>query len=81
MAGQGARAARLLGAATAVREALGAPLPAHEQADVERFVAAGRAALGEEQWALALAAGRALSLNEAIAEALDEQERHSDGRP
>ncbi len=74
MAGQGERAARLLGAATALRETLGAPFPAYEQADLERFVAAGRAALGEERWALAVTAGRALSLSEAIAEALDAEE-------
>jgi predicted ATPase/transcriptional regulator with XRE-family HTH domain len=81
MAGLGARAARLLGAAMTVREALGAPLPAHELADVEQFVAVGRTKLGEEQWALALTAGRALSLRDAIAEALDEAVERGDSRP
>ncbi|MDE3231348.1 MAG: tetratricopeptide repeat protein, partial [Chloroflexota bacterium] len=44
---QGARAARLLGAAAAVRETLGAPQPPQEQAEVEEAVASARAALGE----------------------------------
>jgi non-specific serine/threonine protein kinase len=70
--GQGERAARLLGAAEALRETLGAPLPHQEQADVEQAVAAARAALGEEAWTAAFAAGRALSPEQAIAEALGE---------
>ena len=70
VAGQGERAARLLGAAAAVRETIGAPQPPQEQTDVEQAVAAARAALGEEAWAAAYAAGRALSLEQAIAEAL-----------
>jgi predicted ATPase/class 3 adenylate cyclase len=71
-AGQGERAARLLGAASALRETLGAPQPPQEQVEVEQAVAAARAALGEEAWAAAYAAGRALSREQAIAEALIE---------
>ena len=71
-AGQGERAARLLGAATAVRERLGTPLTASSQTDVEQAVAAAQTALGEEAWAAAFAAGRALSLEQTIAEALKE---------
>jgi hypothetical protein len=48
---------------------------------VEQFVAVGRTKLGEEQWALALTAGRALSLRDAIAEALDEAVARGDSRP
>jgi predicted ATPase/class 3 adenylate cyclase len=70
--GQGARAARLLGAAAAVRAALGSPQPPVERTDTEQAVAAARAALGEEEWALAFAAGQALTLEEALAAALDE---------
>jgi predicted ATPase/class 3 adenylate cyclase len=70
VAGQGARAARLLGAAAACREMLGAALPADDCEDVEQSVAAARAALGEEAWAAGFAAGRTLTLEEAIAEAL-----------
>ena len=74
MAGQGARAARLLGAAMTLREALGAPQPPHEQEETEQTIAIARSMLGEEAWAAALAAGRARSLEQAIAEALDEEE-------
>jgi hypothetical protein len=68
VAGKGERAARLLGAAARVRETIGAPQPPQEQADVA--VAAARAALGEEAWAAAYAGGEALSLEQALAEAL-----------
>jgi non-specific serine/threonine protein kinase len=66
-------AARLLGAAAAQRERLSMPqrigdVPTPE--DVEAGMAQTRAALGEEAWAAAFAAGRALSLEEAVAEAL-----------
>ncbi len=71
-AGQGARAARLLGAAAAARETIGAPQPAPEQADVKDAVAAARAALGEATWSAAFASGKALALEMAVAEALGE---------
>ncbi|HEV2457089.1 MAG TPA: tetratricopeptide repeat protein, partial [Ktedonobacterales bacterium] len=64
------RAARLLGTAASLRERVGAPLRRrHWQAHVEHGAAQARAALGEERWVAAFAAGRALSLEEAIAEA------------
>jgi hypothetical protein len=72
VAGQGERAARLLGAAAALREALGAPQPAQDRADMEQAVAAVRGALGEKTWVAAFEAGQALTLEEAIAEALSE---------
>jgi predicted ATPase/transcriptional regulator with XRE-family HTH domain len=68
--GHGARAARLLGAAMAARETIGAPQPAEDRADLEQAVAGARAALGEAAWAVALAAGLALPLEAAVAEAL-----------
>jgi predicted ATPase/class 3 adenylate cyclase len=68
--GHGEQAARLLGTATALREAIGSPRPAVERALNEHTVAEARAALGEETWAAAFAAGRALSVEETIAEAL-----------
>jgi ATP/maltotriose-dependent transcriptional regulator MalT len=71
-AGQGEQAARLLGTATAVREAIGVPRPSVERAMTEQEVAEARRALGEEAWAAAFAAGRAMTLEEAIAEALGE---------
>jgi hypothetical protein len=39
--------------------------------DTEQAVAAARTALGEEAWSEEFAAGRALSLESAISEALD----------
>ncbi len=70
-AGRGARAARLLGAAAAVREAIGAPMPPHQREDFEAAVTPVRAAMGEEAWTEAFATGRTLSLLDAIADALD----------
>ena len=63
------RAARLYGAAEAAREAIGAPMPRHH-ARSEQAVARARAGLGEPAFAAAWAAGRALPLAEAVAEAL-----------
>jgi hypothetical protein len=65
------RAARLLGAAAALRVELAYPLHPRWLADIERAVAATQATLGEEAWAAAYAAGSALSPEEAIAEALE----------
>jgi hypothetical protein len=67
------RAARLCGAAAALREAIGAPLSAAERTDFDRTVAAVRAALGEEAFAAVWACGQALPLEQAIAEALGEE--------
>ena len=64
------RAARLLGAVAALREALGAPVPASEREDHDHSVAATRTALGETAFAAAWAAGRALPVEEAVNEAL-----------
>jgi hypothetical protein len=73
--GRAEQAARLLGAAAASRERIGMLLPMRVPAagDVEAAVAATRATLGEA----AFVAGQALSLEEAIAEALDETESRS----
>nr|BFF03904.1 hypothetical protein GCM10020241_55790 [Streptoalloteichus tenebrarius] len=51
LAGQHARGAALLGAATATRESVGAPLPPAERGDVDRITARLRAALGEAAFA------------------------------
>lgn len=73
--GNAERAARLLGAAAAVRERIGMHRPMFWHwplaADILPAVAAAQAALGEEQWAAAVAAGHAMMLEEAIAEALN----------
>jgi hypothetical protein len=68
--GEPARAARLLGAAAALRESRGIPLPPIECADLDRVMVGVRAALGEAAFAAAWAEGRALPLDQAIAEAL-----------
>jgi predicted ATPase/class 3 adenylate cyclase/DNA-binding XRE family transcriptional regulator len=70
--GRGEQAARFLGAGTALHAAFGFATPDSERADIEAAVAPARAALGEAAWAAAFAAGRTLSLEEAVAQALDE---------
>jgi DNA-binding CsgD family transcriptional regulator/tetratricopeptide (TPR) repeat protein len=70
--GQPARAVRLAGAAAALREAIGAPISPSERAVLERRLAPARAALGEPASALAWAAGRAVSPDDAAAYALSE---------
>ena len=69
--GQPERALRLAGAAAALREALGAPLPPTERARLERWLAPARDALDEAAQASAHAAGRAMSLEDAMSYALD----------
>ncbi len=70
-AGQAERAARLLGAEATLHETIGIPILPAEQAGIEEAAAPARAALGEEAWVAAYAAGQAMTLEEAIAEALD----------
>jgi predicted ATPase/class 3 adenylate cyclase len=70
--GQPKRAARLMGAAEALREALHTPVPYSWRADHDRAVAVARAALGEAVFAAAWAEGQALSLEAAVACALEE---------
>jgi tetratricopeptide (TPR) repeat protein len=60
------RAARLLGAADALRQAIGAPLPAHEAADRNDTIAACSAVLGEATFRAAFEAGAGLTLAEAV---------------
>ena len=67
------RAARLWGAADALREAIGAPLSPFERTELDTHTAAARTALGEEVFAAAWAQGRATPLNEAIEYALDKE--------
>jgi non-specific serine/threonine protein kinase len=71
--GDAERAARLAGAAESLREAIGSPArpsPAHATgADYDRTIAAIRLRLGEERFAAAWAAGRAMSVAEVIDEA------------
>jgi predicted ATPase/Tfp pilus assembly protein PilF len=68
--GQAERAARLFGAAEGLRATLGAPLWPVYRASYDRDVAATRAQLGELAFGAAWAAGRALTLEQAIDEAM-----------
>jgi predicted ATPase/DNA-binding CsgD family transcriptional regulator len=69
LGGRPVLAARLLGAASALGEALGYVLPPAEQARCARAAAAVRAAVGEHEFAAAWAAGCALTPEQACAEA------------
>ena len=72
LAGAGADpawAARLLGAAEALRTAIGAPLPPPHRPAYDRVVAGIRGRLDEGMFAAAWASGRSLPLPEAVAEA------------
>ena len=73
LVGRGDRAARLLGAEQALLAHAGGRPAAGLQAAVYDIVAPARAMLGEVAWADAFAAGRALSPEETIAEALGDE--------
>jgi predicted ATPase/transcriptional regulator with XRE-family HTH domain/Tfp pilus assembly protein PilF len=64
--GQPERAARLLGAATALRETIGAPLPPAARPSYERTRSGITAQLDPATFAAAWAAGRTMSLPEAV---------------
>jgi tetratricopeptide (TPR) repeat protein len=64
------RAAWLCGAAAALREDKGWPLPPAKRAEHDRIVAAARKALGGEVFAAAWASGHALPLDEALRDTL-----------
>jgi non-specific serine/threonine protein kinase len=66
------RGAHLLGAAEALREALGSPVLPNELADLRDIATASRTALGPAAYGAAIAEGRALTLDEAVAYALGE---------
>jgi len=76
--GRAEPAARLLGAAEAVRESLGVSLAPAERATHDETVAALGAALGEKRFRAAWLAGGALPLDDAVAFALTGE---SAGRP
>ncbi len=73
--GQPRRAARLLGAAEALLETAGLPIYVTTDHDLhQRVASAARELLGERAWTAAHDEGRALSFEEAVAYALDEDE-------
>ncbi|HEY2593935.1 MAG TPA: LuxR C-terminal-related transcriptional regulator [Chloroflexota bacterium] len=65
--GQPERAARLLGAAARLRQAIGAPVHPVDRADHERAVEASRSALGLAEYASAWESGQQLGVDEVIA--------------
>ena len=72
MVGQPLRAARLFGTAEALAELLDAPPTAIHQMEIDRNVAIARAQLDEATFAEAWAEGRTMTLELAIASALEE---------
>jgi hypothetical protein len=68
--GQQERAARLFGAADALRTQIGVPIRPFQLPYHERVLEAVRETLGQENFTRAREAGRAMSLEEAVADAL-----------
>jgi predicted ATPase len=68
---QAEQAAYLLGAADALRAAMGAPLPPADRPNYERLLKAVQATLDEEAFAAAWAEGQTTSLKTAVAYALE----------
>jgi non-specific serine/threonine protein kinase len=79
--GQAAPAARLFAAAASLRGATGASLEPGEQADLDRHVAATRAALGEQAFAAASSDGREMAVEQAVQYALAASEPAPPGSP
>jgi len=75
--GEADPAARLLGAAEALRESVGVDLAPTERETHETTTAAVREALGEKRFSAAWHLGRDLSLEDAIAYALAEEPAHA----
>ncbi len=65
--GEPAWAARLWGAAEALREAIGTPLPPVERADYEAAIKAALTSLGENAFTIAWAQGRTMTPEQALA--------------
>jgi non-specific serine/threonine protein kinase len=66
------RAARLFGAAESLRERIGVPLHPDDQKEHDQKEAAAREALGEPAFSTTWEAGRAMTWEEAVAYALEE---------
>jgi predicted ATPase/class 3 adenylate cyclase/Tfp pilus assembly protein PilF len=67
------RAARLYGAAEALRQAAGAPLPDSERLGYDRAIAMARIGIAEITWEAAWKEGRGMSVPQAIAAAADDE--------
>jgi non-specific serine/threonine protein kinase len=64
--GRAQRAARLWGAAEAMREDIGVPLQPEDRELLDHYLATARSSLGEVAWQLAIAEGRAMMPEQAI---------------
>jgi non-specific serine/threonine protein kinase len=71
------RAARLLGAVGREREAMGVPVPPSIQAEYDQFVPLATAQIDSAGWDLARSEGAAMTLEEAIAYALQDEPARS----
>jgi DNA-binding CsgD family transcriptional regulator len=71
--GEPHRAARLFGAAQALREATGVRQEAGERALEEPYLSTARARLDDESWVAMFAEGKAMALEEAVEYALSEE--------
>src|SRR5439155_2132332 len=67
------RAVRLCGAVEGLREAIHSPLEPCFRAEYDRNLVAAREALGTEAFAAVWAEGRAMTLEQAVAYALEEE--------
>jgi predicted ATPase len=65
--GDGLRAARLVGAAEAIRDRTGMPITRSDAALLERYLAPARAGVAPDAWNAELTAGRALTHQQAVA--------------
>jgi predicted ATPase/DNA-binding SARP family transcriptional activator/DNA-binding CsgD family transcriptional regulator len=70
---KGARAAKLYGAADALRDAIGAPLAPVDRSDYEHNLAAARSQLDEAAWETVWVEGQAMTIEEAVEFALFEE--------
>jgi DNA-binding CsgD family transcriptional regulator len=69
--GSAKRAARLWGAAEALREEVGVPLQPEDRMVLDPYLATARSSLGEIAWRTTLVEGRAMTSEQAIEYALD----------
>ena len=72
--GQAQRAARLWGAAEALREDIGVPLQPEDRKLLDPHLAAARSSLGEAAWQATLAEGRVMTPEQAIEYSLSAEE-------
>jgi hypothetical protein len=72
--GEAERAAQLWGAAQSLHEAKGIPRDPDFVAEADARISAVRIGMGEEEWEEAWRKGRAMTLDEAVSYALEEEE-------